>query len=81
MVRGALFFFSVEEVSMAKLKTVTMKLEVTYDPEITDPDSLASALDTLMETALSTPGILDEYGAPRIDEFFPIQDPPDKPRP
>ena len=49
---------------------LTLKLDVEYDPAVTDADSLASALDTLMATALSTPGILDEYGNPRIGKFF-----------
>ena len=54
----------------------TLKLDVAYDPAVTDDESLASALDTLMETALSTPGILDEYGNPRIGRFFILQPPP-----
>lgn len=49
----------------------TFTVQVTYDPEITDPESLASALDTLMETALSTPDILDDYGNPEVGEFYP----------
>lgn len=43
-------------------KKAFLKLPVTFDDQRTDLDSVASALDTLMETALSTPGILDEYG-------------------
>lgn len=43
-------------------KTGFLKLPVTFDDQKTDLESLSSALDRLMETALSTPGILDEYG-------------------
>ena len=54
---------------MAKAKFV---VEVEYDAKKTDPDSLAEALDRLMETALSTPDILEDYGNPRVGEFFPV---------
>lgn len=49
-------------------------VEVEYDPGITEPESLASALDTLMETATSTPGILEDYGNPSIGEFLPVEE-------
>jgi len=49
--------------------TCVLSVLVSYDPEITDPESLASACDTLLETALSTPGILSEYGDPSFDNF------------
>ncbi len=48
----------------------TLTIDVEYDPDITDDESLASALDRLMETALSTPDILDDYGNPQIGAFF-----------
>ncbi len=48
----------------------TLTIDVEYNPDITDDESLASALDRLMETALSTPGILDEYGNPQVGRFF-----------
>jgi len=48
----------------------TLTIEIDYDPAVTDPESLASAADRLLETALSTPNILDEYGNPRFGEFF-----------
>lgn len=50
----------------------TLTLQVNYDPEVTDPESLASALDTLMETVTSTPGILEEYGDPEVGPFYPL---------
>ena len=50
--------------------TCRLYLDVQYAPEITDPDSLAVAFDRLLETALSTPGILDDYGNPRAGEFL-----------
>ena len=49
-----------------------MIVEVEYDPTITDPESVSNALDTLMDTAKSTPGILDEYGNPRVGAFYPV---------
>jgi len=52
-------------------KTRTLlTVEVDYDAEITDPESLASAADLLMETACSTPGVLNEYGNPTFGEFI-----------
>lgn len=56
------------EPSMAKCR---LYLEVQYDPRLTDPDSLAVAFDRLLETSLSTPGILDDYGNPQAGEFLP----------
>jgi len=47
-----------------------LTVEVDYDAEITDPESLATAADKLMKTACSTPGILNEYGNPTFGEFF-----------
>lgn len=41
-------------------------ITVNYDPDITTSDSVGHAVDTLLETALDTPGILDEYGSPDI---------------
>jgi hypothetical protein len=52
-----------------KVDTTRLWLEVEYDPKRTDPESLAVALDRLLETALSTPGILDDYGDPTISPF------------
>jgi hypothetical protein len=51
------------------VKTV-LEVSVDFDPGVTDPESLASALDRLLETALSTPGIFEEYGNPQVGEFF-----------
>jgi hypothetical protein len=49
---------------------MTLTVEIDYDPAITDPDSLACAMDRLLETALSTPNIFDDYGNPKVGEFF-----------
>ncbi len=61
----------------------TLTLDVTYDDQVTDPEALASAADRLMETVLSTPGIMEEYGDPRFGEFFvaPAADKPTPARP
>jgi hypothetical protein len=51
-------------------KRCILTVQVEYDSEITDPESLARALSILMETALLTPEILDEYGNPDVGEFM-----------
>ena len=56
-------------------------LDIEYDPELTDPEGLASAMDRLMETVLSTPGIMDEYGQLRVGEFFVAGAAGDSPKP
>jgi hypothetical protein len=48
----------------------TLTVEIEYDPAATGPEGLACAMDRLLETALSTPDILDECGNPTIGEFF-----------
>ena len=55
------------------MKTVQMTVQVTFDEDKTDSESIASALDRLMETATSTPGVLDEYGKVSVGEFYPPQ--------
>jgi hypothetical protein len=52
------------------MNKTTLTLDVQYDPGVTDPESLASALDTLLKTALSTPGVLEDYGDPVVGEFL-----------
>ena len=47
-----------------------LSIEVEFDPQQTDAESLASAADTLLQTALSTPGVLDEYGNPQFGALF-----------
>ena len=54
----------------AKTKTTTLTVEIEYNPRKTDPEGLACAMDRLLETALSTPGIMEEYGNPTVREFF-----------
>jgi hypothetical protein len=53
-----------------KTKKTTLTVEVEYNPRKTDPEGLASAMDRLLETALSIPEVMDEYGNPTIGEFF-----------
>ena len=48
----------------------TLTLDIAYDDHVTDPEALASTADRLLETILSTPGIVEEYGDPRFGEFF-----------
>jgi hypothetical protein len=47
-----------------------LTVAIFFDEGITDAESLATAADILLETALSTPGILSEYGDPEFGEFF-----------
>jgi hypothetical protein len=47
-------------------KTITLKIEVTYDTHYTNAEGVADAVNTLLNTALSTEGILDEIGNPAI---------------
>jgi hypothetical protein len=53
----------------APTRVCTLSLTVRYDPALTDPEGLCGALDQLLETAMSTPGILEEYGDPSISGF------------
>ena len=48
----------------------TLSVEIEYNPATTDPEGLACAMDRLLETALSTPDILSEYGNPKVGEFL-----------
>lgn len=63
----ALSTIPVQEKPMAR---TTLTVNVEYNDEVTDPESLASAADHLMEAILSTPGITDDYANPRFGEFF-----------
>ncbi|MFW6061591.1 MAG: hypothetical protein ACOC93_02165 [Planctomycetota bacterium] len=46
-----------------------LSLDIEFDPEVTNAESVAAALDELLGNALSTPGILDEHGDPGVGEF------------
>lgn len=54
---------------MAK-KTATLKIVVEFDDTKTDAEGMAVAVDNLLNTALSTEGILDDYGCPQIGQAF-----------
>jgi hypothetical protein len=56
------------------MRNAILKVVIEYDETQTDAESVATALDTLMTTALSTPGILDEYGHVDVGEFLIAQD-------
>ncbi len=49
----------------------TLTVVINYDDTVTDPESLATMMDNLIETVLSTPGITEDYGDPGIGGFFP----------
>ena len=46
-----------------------LTLEVEYDPTITNAEHVASALDILLETALSAENVLDDVGNPSVGDF------------
>lgn len=50
-------------------KMATLSLKVIYNPAMTNVEELCGALDTLLEQALSTRGIMDEYGDPEFLSF------------
>lgn len=52
----------------------TLTIEIDFDPNVTDVDSVGEAVDTLLETAMSTPGILDEYGNPGIGQTYILKE-------
>ncbi len=45
-------------------------LDVEFDENKTDAESVATAFDRVLETGMSTPGVLEEYGDPTVREFF-----------
>jgi hypothetical protein len=51
----------------------TLSVAIHYDARRTDPESLASAMDRLLETALTIADILDEYGNPKVGRFFVVR--------
>jgi hypothetical protein len=63
------------------MERTTLTVDVEYDPDVTDPEGLASAMDRLLETVLSTPGIMEDYANPRIGEFFVADTAGNSPRP
>jgi hypothetical protein len=57
---------------MPEKETAQLYVEVEFDPAVTDAESLATAMDRLMETVLSTPDILDDYGNPAVKQFYAV---------
>ena len=53
-----------------RIEVCRLQVNVFYKPTVVNPERLAAVLDQLLRTALSTPGILEEYGDPRVREFF-----------
>ena len=47
-----------------------LTIEVEFDEDRTDAESLATAMDTLLKTALSIPSVMDDYGPVRFGEFL-----------
>jgi len=57
------------------MNTTRLTLAVEFDSKRTDAESIATALDRLTETALSTPGIVDDCGPIEVGAFEPSPDP------
>ena len=51
-------------------RSCTLTLHVTYDDKLTDEDTVAEALNQLLQTAVSTPGVLDHCGEPDVGELY-----------
>lgn len=52
------------------MKTCKLMVEVDYDPDATDPESLASMMDHLFKGIVDTFRITEDYGNPVVNEFF-----------
>ena len=48
----------------------TLEIEVRFDSAQADAEAIASAFDQLLEIAMSTPGILEDYGNVVADAFY-----------
>lgn len=55
--------------SLSKKQKAELRVNVYYDPEKADAESVADAMDILIESAISTPGILDDCGDVGIGAF------------
>jgi len=51
------------------MKSCTLAIRVQYNPEVTDPEAIASVADSLLETVLSQIPI-GEYGDPQFGPFY-----------
>lgn len=52
--------------STENTKTVRLYIDVTYDPEVTDEESVAGMVDHLLEVATNDPDMTSDYGNPKI---------------
>jgi len=57
-----------------ELTTDKLSIEITYDPGMTDVESLAVVEDRVLETVPAMPGILDDYGNPTFGEFYVLEE-------
>src|SRR5690348_14256024 len=57
---------------MPETETAQLYVEVDFNPAVTDAESLATAMDRLVETALSTPDMMADYGNPAVKEFYAV---------
>jgi len=52
------------------MATARFTLAATFESGMTTPEALAETLDSLLQTALSTPGVLDEHGEVSVDAII-----------
>jgi len=52
------------------MKRAVLTIEVEFGENITDAEGVGDAVDTLLATSVSTPGILDDYGNPHIGQTY-----------
>lgn len=52
----------------------TLQVTVHYNPRFTDPEMLAEALTGLLETSLSTPGVLENHGDVQVSDFHSVDE-------
>lgn len=54
---------------MPNTETLTLRLDVEFDPGTTDREAVADTMNRVLQNALSTDGILDEIGNPNVGDF------------
>lgn len=52
------------------MKICKLCVEVEYDPDLTDPESLASMMDHVFNGVVDTFRLTEDYGNPVVNEFF-----------
>lgn len=56
------------------MRVAKLSLSITYDETEASAEDIAEALDRLLNTAMSTEGIMAEYGDPEVGEIAVDED-------